>query len=50
MNKANNNVGKVLEGRGDLSEKEQLDLLASETLSEELKLQELMDMEYGEAL
>tara|TARA_R110000796_G_scaffold34232_3_gene88520 strand:+ start:202 stop:597 length:396 start_codon:yes stop_codon:yes gene_type:complete len=50
MNKANNNVGKVLEGRGDLSEKEQLDLLASETLSEELKLQEFMDMEYGEAL
>ena len=36
-------------GSGDLSEKKELDRIASETLSEELKLQEFMDMEYGEA-
>ena len=45
-----NNTDKVMPGSGDLSEKEFLNKMASETAAEELKLQELMDMEYGEAL
>ena len=45
-----NNTDKVMPGSGDLSEKKELDRIASETLSEELNLQEFMDMEYGEAL
>ena len=46
-----NNTDKIMPGSGDLSEKEKLiNLAMSETVAEELKLQELMDMEYGEAL
>ena len=46
-----NNTDKIMPGSGDLSEKEKLiNLAMSETAAEELKLQELMDMEYGEAL
>ena len=46
-----NNTDKIMPGSGDLSEKEKLiNLAMSETVAEELKLQEAMDMEYGEAL
>jgi hypothetical protein len=43
-----NNISKILEARGDNSEKEGLMKLASETLSEELGMQEFMEMKYEE--
>jgi len=45
-----NNISKILEARGDNSEKEGLMKLASETQSEELGLQEFMNMKYEEQL
>ena len=45
-----NNISKILEARGDNSEKEELMKLASETQSEELGLQEFMNMKYEEQL
>ena len=45
-----NNISKILEARGDNSEKEGLMKLASETLSEEMGMQEFMDMKYYEQL
>jgi|TARA_B100001059_G_scaffold227726_1_gene257939 hypothetical protein len=46
----NNNVEKELPGKGDLSEKEKLIKLASETAPEEKELSEFGDMKYQEAL
>jgi len=46
----NNNVEKELPGKGDLSEKEKLIKLASETAPEEKELSEFEDMKYQEAL
>ena len=46
----NNNVEKELPGKGDLSEKEKLIKLASETAPEEKELSEFGDMKYQEVL
>ena len=43
-----NNIAKILEARGDNTEKEGLMKLASETLSEEMSMQEFMEMKYDE--
>ena len=43
-------VEKEMPGRGDLSEKENLIKLASETAAEEKDLSDFMDMKYDEAL
>tara|TARA_R110000824_G_scaffold262511_1_gene451217 strand:- start:1154 stop:1549 length:396 start_codon:yes stop_codon:yes gene_type:complete len=50
MKNTNNQIDKALHARGDLSEKEKLDLLASESLKEEKFMSDFMDMEYGKAL
>ena len=50
MKNANNQIDKALNARGDLSEKEKLDLLASESLQDEKFMSDFMDMEYGKAL
>ena len=46
----NNNVEKELPAKGDLSEREELIKLASETPAEEKSLSEFGDMKYQEAL
>ena len=46
----NTNIEKRLEGKGDLSEKEKLIKLASESASEEKELSDFMDMKYQMAL
>ena len=45
-----NNISKILEARGDNSEKEGLMKLASETAAEEMGMQEFMNMKYEEQL
>ena len=50
MKNANNQIDKALNARGDLSEKKELDLLASESLQDEKFMSDFMDMEYGKAL
>ena len=50
MKNANNQIDKALNARGDLSEKKELDLLASESLKDEKFMSDFMDMEYGKAL
>ena len=50
MKNANNQIDKALNARGDLSEKEKLDRLASESLQDEKFMSDFMDMEYGKAL
>ena len=46
----NTNIEKRLEAKGDLSEKEKLIKLASESASEEKELSDFMDMKYQIAL
>ena len=46
----NNNVEKELPAKGDLSEREELIKLASETAAEEKDMSDFMDMKYQEAL
>lgn len=46
----NNNVEKELPAKGDLSEREELIKLASETAAEEKDLSDFMDMKYQMAL
>ena len=46
----NTNIEKRLEAKGDLSEKEKLIKLASESASEEKELSDFMDMKYQMAL
>jgi len=46
----NTNIEKRLEAKGDLSEKEKLIKLASETAAEEKELSDFMDMKYQMAL
>ena len=46
----NTNIEKRLEAKGDLSEKEKLIKLASETAAEEKELSDFMDMKYQIAL
>ena len=46
----NTNIEKRLEAKGDLSEKEKLIMLASESASEEKELSDFMDMKYQMAL
>ena len=46
----NNNVEKELPAKGDLSEREELIKLASETAAEEKDLTDFMDMKYQMAL
>ena len=48
--KTKNNVEKELPAKGDLSEREQLIKLASETAAEEMGMQEFMNMKYEEQL
>ena len=48
--KTKNNVEKELPAKGDLSEREQLIKLASETAAEESLMSDFMDMKYEEAL
>jgi len=50
MKNANNQIDKALNARGDLSEKKELDLLASESLKDEKFMSDFMDMKYGKAL
>lgn len=50
MKNPNNQIDKTLNARGDLSEKEKLDRLASESLQDEKFMSDFMDMEYGKAL
>ena len=50
MKNTNNQIDKALDARGDLSEKEKLDRLASESLQDEKFMSDFMDMEYGKAL
>ena len=45
-----NNIEKEMPGKGDLSEKEQLIKLASESAAEEKELSDFMDMKYEMAL
>ena len=45
-----NNIEKEMPGKGDLSEKEQLIKLASESAAEEKELSDFMDMKYQMAL
>jgi len=50
MKNSNNQIDKALNARGDLSEKEKLGRLASESLQDEKFMSDFMDMEYGKAL
>jgi len=45
-----NSIEKEMPGKGDLSEKEQLNKLASESAAEEKELSDFMDMKYEMAL
>ena len=50
MSRNSNIENEVMPGRGDLSVKEELKKLASETRSEEKDMSDFMDMKYQEAL